>query len=224
MLQDRFWNRILLFATSFLVSSLDYPHVTYADWELIKDEQGIKVYTRQLPDSAIKEFKGVTHIKTSLASLVALLDDAGSCKEWMHNCIKGEVLEKISDKERYTYVVNDVPWATDRDIVVHSIISQDPEKKVVTIQLTGVADYKPPDADYVRVSKLKGFWRFTPDKNGVIEVVYQIHMEPGGWLPALLVDLVIVDTPFYTLLKMRDIVKKPKYKNATYKTLKELDN
>ena len=191
-------------------------------WDLAKESNNIKVYTRPVEGSSFKEYKGVMQIDASLSSLVALVDDITAYPKWIHTCTEATVLKRIGQRESYIYTVNDAPWPiSDRDAVSFNLISQNHETLVVTISILGVPDFVPPKSGLVRVKKLKGFWQFSPLTNGSVEVVYQVHNEPGGNLPTWLVNSVVVTQPFHTLLNMREQIKEPVYSAKSYEFIKE---
>ena len=53
---------------SFLLIS--FTAMSQEDWKLEKNEKGITVYTRKMPDSKLKEYKGAVLYKTSVDKLV----------------------------------------------------------------------------------------------------------------------------------------------------------
>lgn len=61
---------------------------------------------------------------------------------------------------------------------------------------------------------LKGFWRFIPEKEGRIKVIYQIHADPGGDIPSWLANAVAVDSPFNTLKNMLKMLKNNDFKQT----------
>ena len=188
-----------------------------AQWELVKDENGIKVYLRTIPGSEIKEFKGVTNINSSLDSIVAVLDDTEACAKWVHNCKDPAKLSEISFNEGYVYQVIDFPFPVkDRDIILHSVMTQKADTKEVTVQLNAVPDYIP-ETKNVRIKKSNGFYLLKPLPGGSTEVTWQHHTEPGGHVPKWLVNSLLVDTPFKTLNNLRKIVKEEKYQRARLK-------
>lgn len=188
-----------------------------AQWELVKDEDGIKVYLRTVPGSKIKEFKGVTNINSSLDSILAVLDDTEACPKWIHNCKDPAKLSEISFNEGYIYQVIDFPFPVkDRDIILHSVMTQKADTKQVTIQLNAVPGYIS-ETKNVRIKKSDGFYLLKPLPGGTIEVTWQHHTEPGGRIPKWLVNSLLVDTPFKTLNNLRKIVKEEKYQRARLK-------
>ena len=69
---------------------------------------------------------------------------------------------------------------------------------------------------------MSGFWSFTPVDNGKILVRYQVHAEPGGSLPSWLANSVVVDTPYYTMANMVEMLKKEKYQQAEISLIKNV--
>lgn len=176
-------------------------------WELQKDEEGIRVYTREVKGSDFKAYRGVTTVEASPEELAALVNDISSSPEWVATCTKGVLLERVSKRETYTYTINHAPWPlNDRDAVVRNCFVRDKTTQRVTIKMRGVPGYIPERADLVRVKRLKGCWRFTPLSNGETEVIYEVHSEPGGNIPSWLANSVVVSQPFQTLLNMKKMV------------------
>jgi len=194
-----------------------------ADFSLDKEKNGIKVYTRKIEGSSLKEFKGVTTMKTSLSSLIALMDDTDALPQWLHDCTSAKLVQNINLYERITYTVIKAPWpVSDRDTVSYSKVVQDTKSKVVTIYLKGMADKYPKQSGKVRVPSMKGFWQFIPSKSGYVTVIYQLHSDPGGSLPDALANSTATDIPYNTLLNMHKIIKQEKYQTAKIPQVKEL--
>ncbi|MGH7901708.1 MAG: START domain-containing protein [Thermodesulfobacteriota bacterium] len=206
------FKTIMLFSTLFSLA-----FASAEDWELIKDKDGIKVYTRTIADSKIKEFKGVTTIRAPLDSILGVLNDTDACPKWVHNCKDPLKLRDVSFNEGYIYQVINFPFPVkDRDLILHSKMKHDPVTKVVTIQLTSKPDYIS-ETKNVRIKKSRGSYFISPLSDFTYEVTWQHHTEPGGSIPKWLVNKLIVDTPFNTLRNLRSIVQEEKYKKATLK-------
>lgn len=199
------------------ISILFYPLISIAEneWILKKEyKDGIKVFTRNTSESSFDEFKVIAKFKTSMNSIVSLLEDTNSCQEWVYRCIKEELLKRISPSESYKYSVSDGSPFSDRDSIVHIIRIQDPKTKIVTFKRTGKPNYIKEKLDIVRVLKVRGSWILTPRNNGVIEVIFQTLSEPGGIIPSLFANIAVTETAHETLLGMKRMLKKPKYRDA----------
>lgn len=218
---------LLLF--SFSVQAVD-------DWKTaIRDtENDVVVYQRKLP-SGDTEFKGITHVKSSLSACVALMRDVNAMPEWVDRTVMAKVLHWVSDKEVYAYNVTRLEWPLgNRDAIVHTKLEQDPESLAVTITGKGIQqydgetlyDYKFNEHKYVRMSKVESYWRFVPQENGMVEVTFQGYGDPGGKISSgffkWFLSLVVWESPYETLKKMRQVIVHSKYQNARFDFIKDV--
>ncbi len=192
-------------------------------WKLKKMEDGIEVFLRDVPERNLKEFKGIMYVRgIRLSSMVAAFDDTTSYTGWMHNCTESKLLKKMNIHERITYTVTHAPWpARDRDTIVHSYMSQDPESLAVTIAITSRADYMPRNGKLVRIPYMKALWTFKPTMSGDVMISYQTVTDPGGYLPLWMMNLSVIDLPYYTMAKFRNAIKDKKYMAAVYEVIQE---
>ena len=188
------------------------------------NKDGIKVYVYSHKNSEFATFKAITHIKTSLDSILAVMFDNKSCTEWIYACDESFVIDDISFNERYHYQICDIPFPfEDRDFIFHSILKQNALTKVVTITMSSAADYclnktskqceKVNQSELVRVNKAVGTYRLVPDENGT-KITWIQHTDPAGNLPSWLVNQFVKETPYWTLKQLAEKVKEDKYKYA----------
>lgn len=204
-------------------------------WEPVKidNNNDIKIYYKS-HDSGNIEFRGITHIKCSLNSLVSLFSDSESMPNWVYRLQSVERLKEIKDTEVFVYTIHSMPWPFKlRDSVVHSILKQDPQSKVVTIHGKAAPDFVDKKKEYVRITVVESTWKFKPYNDNTVEVVFQGYGEPGGEIissiyrsPVFhwLVELYLWQLPYQTLFKMKDYIKLPKYQNRTNLHIKEIYN
>jgi len=179
-----------------------------------RDKESIKIYTRKTTYINFEEFKGVTELKTSLNSLVGLLEDTDACALWVYKCISEKTLRVVSPNEKYNYSVSEGYPFDNRDSIVNIVRTQDAESKTIIYQRTGIPDYIPIQPHLVRVPIVKGSWVLKPEQCGMVSVTFQTLSDPGGYVPSMLANYASVDTPYYTLLNLRKEVMKPKYQNT----------
>ena len=193
------------------------------NWRLEKEASGIKVYTRPVQGSAIREIKGELVINSSLASIMAVFDDVANYPAWNHQCSKAYSLKKVSEYERYHYQNIKMPFpVTDRDLLIHSMTSQ--SGKQVLVKLQAAPNYCKNSSikacetinqsKHIMVEKLRGLYQLTPLNDHAVKVVWIQHTEPAGKIPNWLVNNMLVDVPFNTLKKLSKQVTKKPYKDA----------
>lgn len=200
-----------LIPTCLLALSLSFPY-SVAAWELEHDEDGIKVYTQEIKGSSFKAFRGETHIRSNLHNLMAHHTNIEAMALWLQDCEKSEVLRKVSGRDFYIYQRTGAPWpVSDRDYVLHAKIDQNPSTYAITMTFEASSAINKNHDDCVPVTKLSGFWRFTPQADGLIFIEYETHADPSGDLPSWLANSFVVDQPLGTLEKMRQRVENNQY-------------
>ncbi len=187
------------------------------DWQLKKFENGISVYTRSTENSKYKELKAIFQIKTSLSSIIALLNDVESYPQWVYRCETSKILRKNSEKQLIRYQTIVAPWPVDnRDVVVEVNSYQDEKTKIVYQKVTPLPDYVPASKDHVRIREFRAIWTLKPLKNGIVDVEYELLVNPAGAIPAWIVNLAVVEGPYETSLKMKERLMNDKYQKANF--------
>ena len=72
----------------------------------------------------------------------------------------------------------------------------------------------------IRLKQATSQWHFTPKPNGMVLVESFAHINPSGPMPAWITNMIIVNSPFQTLKRVRSIVKSGAYDNKTVSFLK----
>jgi len=177
-----------------------------SEWELEKNKNGIKVYTRQIEGAKIKEFKAVTTVTSNMEALGSIIDEVSEYTEWQANISSARILEQVNQNEQYLYFTTDVPWPIkDRDVVVYS--KKTINNGTLTYTLKGIPDHFKEDEDFLRIRDAKGKWQFVPKGNGKFEVLYQFYGDPAGSIPNWIINMFIVDGPYETLMGLKSRVE-----------------
>ena len=195
-------------------------------WKLVKQntDENIMIYYYQM-DNGLTKFKGVTTVKSTLNSFIALINDLDNIPNWVTSIRKVAILKKNSQMDAYIYTVNKMPWPLkDRDAIVYSRIVQDPKTHVITISGQAEPDFIPPNKRYIRVKKIESFWKLTP-MHDHIEVEFQGYGDPGGNISSIvfkwLYKFFLWRLPYYTLMNMRQMIQYPKYQQQKFNYISE---
>ncbi|PIE40919.1 MAG: hypothetical protein CSA49_06055, partial [Gammaproteobacteria bacterium] len=140
------------------------PAQSFADseWELNKDKKGIKIFTRDVSGSDYKSFRGEATLKTNLSTLMAIHADANHANNWLQDCEQSKLLSEFSPAGYSVYFIMNMPWPVqNRDYALSYTIEQAPDDLTLTLSFTLDADLVPTTDDYIRVTKLNGFWKMT---------------------------------------------------------------
>lgn len=187
-----------------------------SNWNLITEDEGIKVFSKTVPDSKIKALKVECILKASSEQLAVLLLDVNAAAEWVFHTKSCVLVRKISASELYYYTEVSLPWPLEnRDFVAHIKVSKDPLTSVVTVNAPAVPGFVPAKKGIVRINHSKGLWILTPVDKERIKVEYTLQVDPGGALPAWLVNTFAAQGPLESFKSMRKQLQLPKYKNAS---------
>jgi hypothetical protein len=190
-------------------------------WELVKEEDGIRVYTRKIEHSPIAESLGVITVDAPFSAVAALLMDADRQQEWIDSVDESRLLQRVSDREIYLYTVSRAPWpVADRDAVVYSELSQD-RAGIVVIRSHATPDFQPPVEGLLRIREVDSTWKLIPRAGRKVELCYRVHSDPGGQLPAWLINSAVVNQPYNTLRNLRERVQQPPYRDAAFPPIHE---
>ncbi|MCD6596449.1 MAG: START domain-containing protein, partial [Bacteroidales bacterium] len=174
------------------------------DWKLRKEKDGIKVYTRNNSNSAIKEFKAITSINADIGQLVRIINDVENYPGWLANCESSRIYKKITETTRIDYMKTSVPWPlNDRDAVFEFIITKNTEEHFEATMVS-VPGAIPEKEDIVRIKKAKGKWIFKKSDKKMVDITYQFYGDPEGNIPAAIINLFIVSGPYKTLLNIKN--------------------
>jgi hypothetical protein len=184
-------------------------------WKLKYNKEGIEIYTKPaLLNPNLKAIRVRCVLPATLSQLVAIILDVNTGAEWVYSTKSSTLLKQVSPAEVYYYSEVSLPWpASNRDFVAHLSARQDPQSKVVTIDGPTVDGMVPEKKGIVRVSKSSGKWIITPLANRSVRIDYTLETDPGGSLPAWLVNLFVTKGPLETFRKLKLQVEKPTYRN-----------
>lgn len=192
-----------------LAMMLLLPISTWANefaWELQKDEGDISIYTRPVDGSPYHAVKATARISAPVTRVAELMGDGNGCAEWRAMCESSEVIEAVSEHERYVYLVLDLPWpAKDRDMVMHTMTTIDPESFSATVDLKS-ASSRHPTGDFIRAESSGQFLikALGPEQ---AEFTYIMHTDLGGDLPAGAVNSRIARGAFEDLNRLRELAE-----------------
>ncbi len=205
----------------FLTSSV-YLAKSQEGWKLIKNGNGILVYTKKHNESHIKMVKTIMYLHTSLSSVVTLIDDTPNHLNWVYANKTSKVLKRIDKSTTVCYGQTDLPWpVSDRDFIALVHISQDSITKEVDIISESKPDYIKETEDYIRLKNFRAVWRLTPEIEGLVRVEYELYIDPGGNIPTWLINMTIAKGPYKTMRNMQMEILLYKYKNATIPYISE---
>lgn len=192
------------------------------EWVLLRDEDGIQIYSLKDPGSALLKFRGRTRVATSLTSSVFLYrgDESTNDDFGGQNFRIFDRVETPSMYMAYFSVEQPMPPPfRNREIVSLLNYAQDQETGEVLINVQAAPSRLPPTPDLTRVTYLNNQFRMTPMPEG--DVQWEITLEVDMGLFYGLANLSMPDLLFEGLLEQRALVLTDKYQQAQLISVQE---
>jgi hypothetical protein len=191
--------------TLFLIALYILP-INAQSWELRKNKDGIKIYTRVNSETQASEFKAEALMDIPLEKILSVLKDPTNYNKWMSDLKYAKTIKTVNDNKWYTYYIAEVPWPLeDRDLVYLINLKNEPGK--ITMSLNSNPEFIPESKDYVRMKVAYGKWILTEKGENKTHVYYHLYAEPEIDVPLWIMNMFIVDGPFETLRDLRAYAK-----------------
>ncbi|MBI3551739.1 MAG: hypothetical protein HY077_04415 [Elusimicrobia bacterium] len=182
-----------------------------ASWEAVGTHDGIAVFRREIPGSAIIAFRGECVIPAAIGKIVSVLTETSRQKEWLDRLVEARVVRAVSERERVEYNRTSAPWPlADRDFLFAWSAALDAANKRVVVLMHSVEDPAAPRRPgIIRGELLQSTWILSALGPKTTQVSVEIQADPRGMIPKWIVNLFQSSWPRRTLEGIRRQVQKP---------------
>lgn len=192
------------------------------NWEEQRDRKGIKIFTSTVAGSQFRAVRGEMKIAGSVSALVGLVNDLPNCQVWADLCKSSKFVEQMPElpNEQYVHIYNDIPFPVkDRDVVAHLVWEKNNNTGRVSMHSTALSAEKGEElvaitSKAIRITNAFSQWHFTPLESGRVLVESFAHIDPNGATPAWITNMLLVDSPYKTMVNMRNIIEAGQYSDA----------
>lgn len=199
------------FIILFLMAGFSQTMNAQNDCVLRKDQDSIKVFTCHSSESRFKTIKATFTLDATYAALEKTLLDITHYTKWQYNTVEAKILKTINDREIVYYTQVSAPWpVTNRDMIVHLKVQQQPGTKDNVIITNGEPDFIPRKPDLVRVPSSKATWIIKELDKERLSINYSIEIDPGGSVPAWMVNMVCAEAPYVSFKNLKDRMRRSK--------------
>jgi hypothetical protein len=175
-------------------------------WELKKNENGIKVYTRTAATGNIHELRVVCELDGNKNALIGTLRDIPGYPNWVFSNKKSTVLKTESQDQIIYYTQSHLPWPLkDRDLIIELNITN--TANGFSAQAKSLSGYMPDNKNYIRVPYSLSVWKVEQASTNKMKVDYTFSVDPGGSIPSWIVNATLTVGPFNSFLKLRDMMR-----------------
>ena len=207
LFQETIKSTLSLFVIFLLTSLFAIPVFSQDNWELVKEDEQIKVYMNKKRNN-----KHLTHVRASstttrgsLKDYYALMKNVDNYKSWMHGVKSIELVERQTENEFTYYMLSDFPWpAKDRDIVIKTKVHFERDNNLVYTDSENIENIIPEKDGIRRLQKMNASWSFEQVDPETIKIMYEGKIHSSIVLPDWLKKHVSYIGPFNTIKNIKE--------------------
>ena len=178
-----------------------------AGWKLKREKNGISIYVREQADSPLKEYKARAVIAHPIRQVSEFLSDLERHPEWVFRCTDLTIIEDQGVRKTKYHTTYDIPWPMeDRALTVEAVITHHAGgKKFESLSEDIILDF-PVKKGVIRMPGYRE-WVILEDIDSMNTLfIAEGFADPGGTVPAWLVNMFLVDGIYDSVMKTREIL------------------
>lgn len=169
---------------------------TQPSWKIVKNKNGIKVSVVSVENSKFKSIRVQGIFDGTIEKLISIIYNMHRASEWVYKTKTASVLKRLTPNEFFYYIETSMPWpVSNRDAIIHLTIDPDTTHKVLKINAFSEPDFIEKKNGLVRIPYSKASWYVTEASNK-LNIDYTFEVNPGGNLPAWLVNMMADKGPY----------------------------
>ena len=178
------------------------------NWKLTKNADGIRVFQKDTKHSNFKSIRVECTLDGTFDKLTNVINNITGYQDWVYHNKATSLLKRVSPYEFYYYTETYLPWPVDnRDAVMHTKIIRDSLNRFLRIHSSAAPNYIAKKAGKVRISRSDIHWYVTSPAANKIKIIYTFETDPGGNVPAWLVNSFADKGPHESFKKLAELLK-----------------
>ena len=182
-------------------------------WKLVDIENNCELFTSNVAGKEYIAAKATCIVPARIETIGMVIKDVTNFPKWMEDCAEIKFFKAHDDNDGFIFWYHQhVPFNTDRDMVLKSIVKSDLKHMKINIYADSTKEI-PYDAGkgYVRMPSFSSVWTLEWVDREHTMVTFMIDPDLGEGLPKFIANLFIKTNPFKSIRRMMKIVKESKY-------------
>lgn len=198
-------RKLLFFAFYFVFLTFSFAQ-NESNTKLVVNKEDIKIYLTKLDTTPFKEYRAEMTVNANIDSVAKQILDIKSLQKWNYKTRESKLIKKVSDTSWIFYMNHHLGWPIqDRDHVSRVTLRKKKSEQIITIlPENNIVEEK---EDIVRIKYFKGFWYLKKLEQDKTLVIQQVYGNPGGSIPAFMVNMVVTKGPFESFVELRKRVE-----------------
>ena len=165
-------------------------------WTLQKEKDGIRISSRHSSTSPFSDIRVELDIPGNIDQFASILQDVDGYKQWSYATKISKLVTRLGPSTLIYYTEIEVPWpATNRCFYANFNLKKDAANQTLQVTAVNLPDYRPISKDLVQVPMTNATWNVTTISKKIIHVDYILQLNPGGSLPAWMLNLFSTKAP-----------------------------
>jgi hypothetical protein len=182
----------------------------YGTWKHLYEKEGMTGWHRQTADSRFHELRAVGVIEADIFTVTAVYKDSDRSCEWLADCVAAYAIERDGVDVQTTYNRFRLGWPLkDRDFVFAEQYVWSPGGVIDTMRSTDHPK-APVDDGAVRAQLINSSFEARSLGPGRTWIDARLQVDPGGSIPAWLVNAFTRSWPWVTFRDLRDQAEQPR--------------
>jgi hypothetical protein len=163
-------------------------------WKEVSEVAGVKVWTREVADSEVREFKATGVIDAPAEIVWKVINDTAQFSKFIPYLKEARAIDPLpapGDPVHFEYQITEAPLISLRDTVlkVTTSVTSTEDETVYVREWEGVDNIGPqPTKDMIRMPLCQGRFVLRRLDGKSTQIVYWMHADPGGNVATWLVN------------------------------------
>jgi len=178
-------------------------------WKPAKEQDGVKVHTRTVEGSSLSVARGIVTVKAPLQKCLDFAMDASKRTSWDKVIKESHKVRDTEDGHQIFYMLSVAKFpASPRDFLIDLYTKRYDDKSVIIWGKCPEKEEVEPVKGVVRGKCISSGYIFVPNEDDTsTTITFVMQLDMGGWIPASIVNMVMVDEPL-CLAQFRNLVEK----------------
>ena len=177
------------------------------DWILEIEKEGVRVYTQLDESSPYKQIKVTTTINASMEQVMEILLAFSRYKHWMWHVTESYMVNQSNTGTYYVFTLEDATWPM-QDRYQVSRMEHLQSSEDASLHFKSIPDYVEKRTDAIQIKQYEGYWEVHNRPNHQCTLEYVLIQNPGGHVPPWLSNFHAVESPYNSVVKLKEMAEK----------------
>ncbi len=185
-----------------------YSGKAQGEWNLLKDKDSIRISSRTSAKSGFNDVRVQMDLPGTSSDVVNAVWQVKEYQNWAYATKNSYPVKRAADSSLIYYSEIVAPWpVSNRDLYASISVRRDSLSKHVFIVCSGMPKFQAERDRLVRIPYSKAIWELTDISPKRVHLDYVLEINPGGNVPAWVMNMFISKGPYVTFSHLRALLQ-----------------